>query len=175
MVKRLNRTRLPAVLGCVVVIGAMSSLAAHGAAEGEPVRRSTGAPPLNSCKQDDHKLTILVTTDEGNVADGDRLWKSHQAFMRSTHKDFLVAYNVAKGPERTNPLDPASAPTGRTTYALDECYRAGSDIGKHWQKAAAEWPDFNAIVAWMNRPRTQVVTLHDGVVRNSLWQPDDIH
>lgn len=81
----------------------------------------------------------MVTTDKANVADGDRLWDSHHAYMRSSRQDFLITYALAKGPEQSNPLDPASAATGRTAYALDECHRTGADIGKHWKKAAAEW------------------------------------
>ncbi|WP_424888904.1 hypothetical protein [Streptomyces sp. XH2] len=177
MMKRLNRLRLVAVtaaLGCAVAAGAMSP-PAQRATERESSPRATVAEPVNACKQGSHKLTIVVTTDEANVADGDRLWDSHAAYMKSSHQALLVTYGLAKGPERSDPLDPASAPTGRTTYALDECYRTSADIAEHWQKAAAEWPDFNAIVAWMRRPRTQVVTLHDGAVRNSLWQAGDVH
>ncbi|MBP2406178.1 hypothetical protein [Streptomyces syringium] len=173
--KRVNRLRLAAAVACVAVIGVVSP-PAHGAAEGAPAgARTTDAPPPRACRQGDHKLTIVVTTDKANVADGDRLWDSHHVYMRSSHQDFLITYALAKGPERSNPLDPASAATGRTTYALDECYRTGADIGKHWKKAAAEWKDFNALVTWMRRPHTQVVTLHDGTVRNSLWQPGKVH
>lgn len=147
----------------------MVSPLAQGATAAEPSARSAvAAPPANPCEQGYHKLTIVVTTDERNVADGDRLWDSHRACMKRSHKAFLVTYALAKGPERADPLDPASAPTGRTVYALDECYRISADIGRHWKKAAAEWKDFHAIVAWMRRPHTQVVTLHDGTVRGSL-------
>lgn len=56
----------------------------------------------------------------------DRLWDSHHAYMRSSHQDFLITYALAKRPEQSNPLDPVSAATGRTAYALDECYRTVS-------------------------------------------------
>lgn len=36
----------------------------------------------------------------------------------------LLSYNIAKGPETSNPLDPSSEPTGNTCYALNEVYEA---------------------------------------------------
>ncbi|WP_446039123.1 hypothetical protein [Streptomyces sp. SID1121] len=98
---------------------------------------------------------------------GDRLWDSHAGFVKDTHQPFLISYSLAKGPERSDPLDPASAPTGRPVYVLNECYRSSADISKHWKITAAQWPDFQAILRWMRTPGIQVVTLHDGQVRNA--------
>ncbi|MGW7199120.1 hypothetical protein [Streptomyces chryseus] len=116
-----------------------------------------------------HELTIVVTTDQQNVAEGDLLWQSYYDFMRHSQRDVLITFSLAKGPERSNPLDPASPETGRTTYALSENCRTANDLTQHWHRAAESWPDFNAFIAWMQRPDTQVVTLHDGQVQNSLW------
>lgn len=131
-------------------------------------------PPISPCKEDYHQLTIAVTTDAQNVADGDALWDSHLAYIKSSHRSFLVAYSLTKGEERSNPLDPGSPATGRTTYVLNECYRTSQDIALHWSKTSTEWTRFVEIIAWMQRPGTQVVTLHDGLVRNALWQLNDI-
>jgi hypothetical protein len=136
---------------------------------------------LNPCLEGHHQLTIVVTTDAANVADGDDLWNDHHAYIKSSHKyvageptPFIVAYSLSKGEERANPLDPGSSPTGRTSYVLNECYRASEDITLHWSKTSAEWDRFVEIIAWMQRPGTQVVTLHDGQVLNSLWQLNDL-
>lgn len=136
---------------------------------------------LNPCIEGHHQLTIVVTTDAENVADGDELWDDHLAYIKSSHKyvggkpiPFIVAYSLSKGEERFEPLDPSSGPTGRTTYVLNECYRTSDDITLHWSKTSTEWDRFVEIIAWMQRPGTQVVTLHDGLVRNSLWQLNDI-
>lgn len=67
-----------------------------------------------------------------------------------------------------------SIPHPKTPYVLNECYRTRDAILGHWLKTDAEWEDFEAIIEWMQRPGTTVVTLHDGVVRNSPWQLDDI-
>lgn len=134
---------------------------------------SHSASRLNPCKEGYHQLTIAVTTGPQNVADGDRLWDSHHAYIRRSHRPFLVAYSLSEGPELRNALDPTSAPTGNTTYVLNECYRTSADIIEHWAKTSTEWQDFGAIISWMQRPGTTVVTLHDGVVRNSLWQIGD--
>ncbi|MFJ4409029.1 hypothetical protein [Streptomyces sp. NPDC088910] len=137
------------------------------AAVPQAAARHTASP--NPCTAQDHLLTIAVTTDAKNVAVGDRLWDSHARFVRSTHQSFLVAYGLAKGPERADPLDPASALTGRTVYVLNECYRTSADISRHWKITSTRWPEFQAVLDWMHTPGTQVVTLHDGQVRNSLW------
>lgn len=126
-------------------------------------------PPLNPCKAGFHMLTIIVTTKEENVTDGNQIWDSHYAYMKDSHKGFLITYSLSEGPELKNPLDPLSDPTGKTMFVLNECYETSEDILKHWTKTAAEWPDFNALIDWMQRPGTKVVTLHDGLIRNSLF------
>ncbi|MGH0945299.1 hypothetical protein ACQVTS_30140 [Bacillus mycoides] len=127
-------------------------------------------PPLSPCKEGFHMLTIVVTTKKKNVADGNRLWDKHCAYMEASHKEFLITYSLSQGQELKNPLDPNSAPTGNTIFVLNECYKTSSDILKHWTKTATEWSDFNALIAWMKRPDTKVVTLHDGLIQNSLFQ-----
>ncbi|PEA06257.1 hypothetical protein [Bacillus cereus] len=126
-------------------------------------------PPLNSCKVGFHTLTIMITTKGVNVAAGNQLWDSHYAYMKNSHKGFLITYSLSEGPELENPLDPQSNPTGKTIFVLNECYKTSEDILKHWAKTAAEWPEFNALLDWMQRPGTKVVTLHDGIIRHSLF------
>jgi hypothetical protein len=51
------------------------------------------------------------------MAEGDRIFKSHRAWMEATHyrdgEKALLSYNASKGPELSNPTDPNSAPTGK--------------------------------------------------------------
>ena len=46
--------------------------------------------------------------------------------MEKTHhrdgKQALLRYNVVKGPDLSNPLDPSSKPTGNTCFVLSEVY-----------------------------------------------------
>lgn len=114
-------------------------------------------------------LTIMVTTKEENVSNGNQLLDSYYAYMKNSHKSFLITYSLSKGPELKNPLDPLANPTGKTMFVLNECYKTREDILKHWTKTAAEWPDFNALIGWMQKPGIKVVTLHDGLIRNSLF------
>lgn len=90
-----------------------------------------------------HQLTIMVTTDPEGVPEGDALWNSHHAYVRDRHQDILITYSLTKGTDLSNPLDPGSAPTGKTSYVLNECFRTSADIHNHWAWVSAEWPDFN--------------------------------
>ncbi|MBH1938380.1 hypothetical protein I5Q34_29680 [Streptomyces sp. AV19] len=131
-------------------------------------------PLPNPCEENHHKITIVMTTDPGNVADGDRLWDSYFAYLKNGHGQCLIAYTLTKGPESVNPFDPRSPVTDRTMYTLDECYPTGPDITRHWEQLAVEWEDFGAAFAWTQRPNTQIVILQDGLVVHSLWKADDV-
>lgn len=169
MLQRLSRFWVVvAAMGLIVAVAATVPLASS-AADRSSSSGSTIGRQFNPCFEDYRKLTIVVNTQQENVAEGDRLWDSHHRYMRRSHKEFLITYSLTSGPELANPLDPGSAPTGRTTYVLNECYKTSADILRHWEKTDAEWQDFDEIIAWMQLPGTQVVTLHDGLVRNSLW------
>ena len=88
----------------------------------------------------------------------------------SHHRDgdkALLRYNVAKGPELSNPLDPSSAPTGNTSFVLMEIYQSQAGVDDHWQQAAEGWADFPALAAWGGK--CNVTTLHGSPVVQSLW------
>lgn len=116
-------------------------------------------------------LTFIFKTDPGNVAEGDRLFASHNEWMaRTHHRDgdkALLTYNVSKGEDPSNPLDPSSAPTGKTVYVLDEIYESPAGIADHWQQAMSNWEDFQNFVAWIQKG--EVSAQHSGTVVNSLW------
>src|SRR5438876_390037 len=108
MLKRLSRLWIiVAALAFIGTAGAITPLV-HSAAEGSPSSSSNAAQPDNPCKNNDHMLTIVVTTQLQNVADGDKLWDSHYKYMRRSHRDFVLTYSLTKGDEQSNPLDPNS-------------------------------------------------------------------
>jgi hypothetical protein len=114
-------------------------------------------------------ITFVVTPDK--VAEADRIVASHGSWMAETHHregpKALLSYNFSKGPERANPLDPASDPTGNTRYVLNEIYDSDAGIEDHWQQAQASWTDFNAMAELVGG--SNPVTLHSGEITQSLW------
>jgi hypothetical protein len=79
----------------------------------------------------------------------------------------LLSYTISKGPELSNPMDPNSEPTGRTTFVIDEYYESPAGIARHWQESM-NWPEMSSdIPAWM--AKATVVTLHNGTVVQALW------
>ena len=63
-------------------------------------------------------LVIMFTVDPDDVAEGDRIFESHGEWMKGHPREgdeALLEYSVSKGPELSNPMDPNSEPTGRTS------------------------------------------------------------
>jgi hypothetical protein len=116
------------------------------------------------------QLTIVFTAPSDLVAEGDRLFASHAKWMRNTHsregEKALLYYNLAKGPELSNPMDPSSKPTGNTSFVLTEVYESPAGVAEHW-KQTATWEDFAAVGAWMSK--VKVTTVHGAPVVQSLW------
>ena len=117
------------------------------------------------------QITIAFTATPDFVGDGDWLFESHAAWMAETHHregdKALLSYNIVKGPELANPLDPSSEPTGNTSYVLAEVYETQAGVDDHWQQAPESWADFGAFVEWAGQ--CQVTTLHGSPVVQSLW------
>ena len=71
------------------------------------------------------QLTIVFTAPPDLVAEGDRIFASHAKWMRNTHsregEKALLHYNVVKGPELSNPMDPSSKPTGDGSSLVGQC------------------------------------------------------
>ncbi len=75
--------------------------------------------------------------------------------------------NVVKGAELSNPLDPASEPTGNTSFVLDEVYESEAGVVDHWKQAAESWKDLPALLEWGGK--CKITTLHGSPVIQSLW------
>lgn len=115
------------------------------------------------------QITMFFTADGEQVTEGNRLFASHEEFMKGHHRDgakALLRYNVASGPEVSNPLDPSSAPTGRTSFVLTEVYESPEGVADHWEHAS-EWEEFGAFVDWTSQVELSV--LHGSPVVRSLW------
>lgn len=117
------------------------------------------------------QLTIIITATPDLVAEGDRIFESHAKWMAESHhrdgEKALLRYNLVKGPELENPLDPSSAETGNTSFTLMEVYESEAGVADHWRMGAETWNDFPALADWAGR--CQVTALHGAPIIHSLW------
>ena len=117
------------------------------------------------------QLVLTFTVDEDQVAEGDRIWSTHNDWMVEHYPNEgahgLLGFNLAKAPERSNPVDPTSEPTGRTCYTLTELYKDPASLDEHWALSQATYSDFQAFVVWASK--ADVTALHNGTVMHSLW------
>lgn len=116
------------------------------------------------------QLTIIFTCGPDDVAEGDALWAAHAAWLEQSHyregEKALLAYNIVKGPELSNPLDPGSEPTGNTSFVLTEVYASPAGVADHWKQGMA-WEGFASLQKWA--PKCKVAALHGSPVVQSLW------
>lgn len=116
------------------------------------------------------QITFIFTATPDQKGEGDRLFASHAEWMERTHHrdgEFkMLLYNVVKGPELSNSLDPSSKPTENTCFVLTEVYENPSGLAEHW-KSAGTWQDFHAFVKWAGSVKLSV--LHGSPVIHSLW------
>jgi len=117
------------------------------------------------------QLTIIFTAPPDLAEEGDRIFKSHAAWMAGSHyregEKALLRYNIVKGPELSNPVDPSSQPTGNTSFVLDEVYESEAGVVDHWKQAAESWKDLPALLEWGGK--CKITTLHGSPVIHSLW------
>jgi hypothetical protein len=117
------------------------------------------------------QITIIIVAPPDQVAEGDRIFRSHGSWMEATHyrtgAKALLSYNVSKGQELSNPMDLNSAPTGNTYFVLTEIYETEAGVADHFQQTTASWKDFPAIVQWMEKCKVTFVPAAS--IINSLW------
>ena len=117
------------------------------------------------------QITFIFTASPDLVGEGDRIFASHAAWMAKTHHHegnlALLRYNVAKGPELSNPLDPSSQPTDNTCFVVTEVYETPAGLEDHWKQGSEGWGDFSAFVNWASS--VNVAVLHGSPVIHSLW------
>ena len=97
---------------------------------------------------DKTQLTLIIIAPPDQVAEGDRIFKSHGSWMESTHyrsgEKALLSYNVSKGPELSNPMDVNSAPTDNTCFILSEIYESKAGVLDHFKQGNENWGDVHA-------------------------------
>ena len=117
------------------------------------------------------QVTFIFTVSPDLVGEGDRIFASHAAWMAKTHHRegnlALLRYNIVKGPELSNPLDPSSQPTDNTCFVLTEVYETPAGLEDHWKQGSEGWEDFNAFINWASS--VNVAVLHGSPVIHSLW------
>lgn len=115
-------------------------------------------------------IVVMWTVGRDEVAEGDRIFESHVQFMKDHPREGdkeLISYNISKGSELENPVDPNSPPTGNTIFVLVEVYATPAGVSNHWKLAIEQWKDLPAFMEWSGRARVQ--TLHSGTVVQALW------
>lgn len=117
------------------------------------------------------QLTVVVIAPPEWVAEGERIFKSHDSWMKSTHHrdgiKALVSYSVSKGPELVDPLDTNSAQTGNTCFILTEVYATEAGVADHYHQAFENWQEFPAFRKWLDQCQATVVPAAS--IINSLW------
>ena len=117
------------------------------------------------------QITLIIIAPPDQVAEGDRVFKSHGSWMEATHyrngEKALLSYNVSKGPELSNPADPNSAPTGNTCFVLSEIYESRAGVLDHFKQADENWGDVQAFFKWLEKCKV-TVALGASII-NSLW------
>jgi hypothetical protein len=116
-------------------------------------------------------LNYVIVVAKDHEAEGDRIFVSHAKWMERTHYKqggkALLRYSVSKSPELTNPLDPASAPTGNVIFVLDEVYETDAGVADHFEQARASWEDHSAFVDWIGKSR--IIGYPAGQIFIALW------
>ena len=143
---------------------------------GDPFFFRRANAELNSEKptmkyHDKTQLTFIIIAPPDQAAEGDRLFKSHGAWMESTHyrsgEKALLSYNVSKTQELSNPTDLNSAPTGNTCFVLSEIYESTAGVLDHFKQANENWGDVHAFREWLEK--CQVTFVSAASIFNSLW------
>ncbi len=117
------------------------------------------------------QLTFIIVAPPDQVAEGDRLFKTHAPWMKASHprsgEKALLTYNVSKAPELSNPMDSSSAPTGNTCFVLSEVYETEAGVTEHFKQAGESWQDFPALGQWLAKCKFMAVPA--APIFDSLW------
>ena len=117
------------------------------------------------------QLALIIIAPPDQVAEGDRIFKSHGAWMEATHyrtgDKALLSYNVSKGPELSDPTNPSSAPTDNTCFILSEIYESNAGVIDHFKQGNENWADVQAFIDWLGKCKITLVPAAS--IFNSLW------
>ena len=117
------------------------------------------------------QVTFFILAPPDQVAEADRVFKSHGSWMESTHyrtgEKALLSYNVSKAKELSDPADLNSAPTGNTCFVLTEIYETKAGVLDHMKQAYESWGDYPAMREWTEKCKVTFVAAAS--IFNSLW------
>ena len=117
------------------------------------------------------QLTFIIVAPPAQVAEGDRIFRNHAAWMQKTHhrtgEKALLQYTVSKAPEPKNPMDPSAGTTGNTCFILNEYYESEAGVADHLEQTSSNWQDFPALTKWLEKCKMTAVPA--APVFNSLW------
>jgi hypothetical protein len=117
------------------------------------------------------QLTFIIVAAPGEVAEGDRIFKSHAEWMEKTHHRSgpraLLQYTVAKAPEPKNPMDASAGTTGNTCFILNEIYESPVGVADHFEQASSAWQEWPALTRWLEK--CNVTAVPGAPVFNFLW------
>jgi hypothetical protein len=117
------------------------------------------------------QLIFIVVAPPDQVAEGDRIFEHHAAWMAETHHregdKALLVYDVSRVAELSNPLDASSAPTGNTCFILMEVYESEAGVADHFQQAGDSWTEFSNFQNWLGSCQATIVT--SAPIVHALW------
>ena len=105
---------------------------------------------------DEHRGQLGITPPAGHTLEVER-----------TDDTGLLSYNVSRAPQLSNPMDPASATTGSTSFVLTEVYETEAGVADHFQKASDSWQELPALAEWLEK--CEVTAVPAAPIINSLW------
>ena len=101
------------------------------------------------------QITLFVVAPQDQVAKGERIWRSHAAWMERTHhregEAALLRYNLSRAPALSDPTSPNSEPTGSMCFILTEVYESEAGVADHFKQADENWEDFGAANEWLGK------------------------
>ena len=106
------------------------------------------------------QLTMVFVATPDQEAEGDRIWKSHAAWMQETHyregEKALLQYTVAKGTDDD----------GNIHFIVNEVYESAAGLKDHSEQAHTNWKDYAAFVKWTDECKS---SFRDATIIYSLW------
>ena len=106
------------------------------------------------------QLTMDFVASPEQEAEGDRIWKSHAAWMQETHyregEKALLQYTVAKGTDDD----------GNIHFIVNEVYETAAGRKDHSEQAHTNWKDYAAFVKWTDECKS---SFRDATIIYSLW------
>jgi quinol monooxygenase YgiN len=106
------------------------------------------------------QLTMIIDSPAELEAEGDRIFKQHEAWMEKSHyrqgEKALLQYNVAKSPGNN----------GNVIFVLTEVYETSAGIEDHIKQAHAD-AHFEPFSKW--REQCTVTFVRNASIIQSLW------